>query len=164
MLKELDLTVSTPEASEHLARALLTLINATSFSIPDKGLPYMCASLVERLSKSLTSMNCDQNDEPLSDGESRAWYYSHLLYFCLDNILIIPRFLVFLRLVSLHQLERKHEHITSLDQARLFFALLCLLQKQSVQNWEDISELLQDMMCRISDGRMSSLSPDNYLN
>lgn len=58
---------------------------------------------------------------------------------------------MFLRLVIMHQLEHKHDQ-TPFDQARLFLALSCLLQKQSVQNWEDISELLQDIMTRISDG------------
>lgn len=74
LLDELDLKVSTPAASEHLARALLTLINATAFSIPEKGLPYLCSLLVDRLTKGLTSINTDQSDGPLSDGESRAWY------------------------------------------------------------------------------------------
>lgn len=74
LLDALDLKVSTPAASEHLARALLTLMNATSFSIPEKGLPYMCSLLVDRLTKTLTSMNTYQSDEPLSYGESRAWY------------------------------------------------------------------------------------------
>lgn len=57
-----------------------------------------------------------------------------------------------MRLVTLHQLERKHEHVPPFDQARLFFALACLSQKEYVQNWEDISELMRDIMLRLSDG------------
>lgn len=67
--------MTTPEASEHLAKALLTLINATAFSIPEKGLSYMCSSLVDRLTKVLSSLDTHSTDEGLSDGESRAWYF-----------------------------------------------------------------------------------------
>lgn len=104
------------DSGESLARALLSVIEATAYSIPSSGVPNIAPMLVDKLNMILQSLTLGEDDSAVPEvlwndllTESRCWL------------------LLFLRMVVLHRAAFLTKSGAS-DQGRMVVGLCTLLQ------------------------------------
>jgi mediator of RNA polymerase II transcription subunit 12 len=148
LIEQLDLPLAHDQATtgEALARAFLSVIDATSTAAVVVGSQFIASTLVERIAKLLqivSSTHCDTDDDVLPEfplAEFRCWL------------------VLFLRLVILHrpaflqQQQQQQQPRGGLEQARMLAGLCCLLQQDVVRNDDAHFEMVLGVAASFADG------------
>ncbi|KAL7269262.1 RNA polymerase II mediator complex subunit [Rhizina undulata] len=128
---------------ETLAKALLSLIDATAGSIPLAGIPSYSSLLVNRLHALVHSMtNPDEDGDKEDGGMEIGWSESFSELRCW--------LLLLLRIVILHR-NAFFSNGKSGDSARMVVGLYALLQLEQIQNDPELFDFVFDVACSFVD-------------
>jgi mediator of RNA polymerase II transcription subunit 12 len=148
LIEQLDLPLAHDHATgESLARAFLSVIEATSASISTAGPQFIASTLVERIAKLLLIIS-NRDDDGSSTLPEFSWR-NH------DALAEFRCWLVlFLRLVVLHRpaFTQPKSSSSSLEQARMLAGLCCLLQHDIIRNDDAHFELVLGIAGTFCDG------------
>ncbi|RPB01463.1 hypothetical protein L873DRAFT_658642 [Choiromyces venosus 120613-1] len=128
------------ESGETLARALLSVIEATAYSIPKQGIASIATLLVDKLNMIIQSITLQEDELEKSEHaavpevfwndsltESRCWL------------------LLFLRMIVLHRAAFTSSKSGASDQGRLVVGLCTLLQHEFIQQDPDLFDFVFDV-------------------
>ncbi|KAF8542225.1 hypothetical protein BDD12DRAFT_826310 [Trichophaea hybrida] len=145
LIKQLDLLlVDDHETGESLARAFLSVVEATSSSTQTTVLQFIPSLLVERMVKFIQMISTP--DEEAGGVPDLSWRNRDAFseFRCW--------FVLFMRLVILHRAGFTQVKSSMIDQARMLAGLCCLLQHEIIRNDEAHFELVLGIASSFCDG------------
>ncbi|KAF8244696.1 hypothetical protein K440DRAFT_663352 [Wilcoxina mikolae CBS 423.85] len=145
LIKQLDLhLVDDHETGESLARAFLSVVEATSSSTQTTVLQFIPSLLVERMVKFIQMISTP--DEEAGGVPDLSWRNRDAFseFRCW--------FVLFMRLVILHRAGFTQVKSSMIDQARMLAGLCCLLQREIIRNDEAHFELVLGIASSFCDG------------
>jgi mediator of RNA polymerase II transcription subunit 12 len=133
------------EAGESLAHALLSVMEATAFSISNVS-PTLSSTLVDRLSRLLQAISLQEETAKADANSTELWRHTP------DNTSQIQCWiLLFLRIATLHRPTFSPTKTSISDQGRMLVGFCALLQTSLVQSDEALHRFVFDIASTYAD-------------